>query len=402
MPPLIEMVDLPEEKLKIMLVAGEASGDAHAAKLVNALGAAAPHVRFEFFGAAGEKMRAAGVEAVVRSDHLSIVGLAEIGRALPMFLKVFRALKRAASERRPDAVVLVDFPDFNLKLAKALKKRGFKIIYYISPQIWAWRSYRLRAIRRDVDLLLTILPFEKAWYEKRGFSKVEYVGNPLAREIRAHSTKEEFCARAKLNVAKPIVSLLPGSRHKEIVRIFPPMLETASLMAAENPELQFVAALAANRHRPEVEALIARAKEENRRLPEKLLVTTGETLDALNASDAALVTSGTATLETAIIGTPFAIVYKTSPVNYKLLRPLISVEHFGLVNLIAERRLINEYIQDDFTPEALKREMFRLLEAETNREIRRSLGEVTEKLGRGGASKRAAEAVLREIGIADN
>lgn len=402
MPPLIEMVDLPEEKLKIMLVAGEASGDAHAAKLVNALGAAAPHVRFEFFGAAGEKMRAAGVEAVVRSDHLSIVGLAEIGRALPMFLKVFRALKRAASERRPDAVVLVDFPDFNLKLAKALKKRGFKIIYYISPQIWAWRSYRLRAIRRDVDLLLTILPFEKAWYEKRGFSKVEYVGNPLAREIRAHSTKEEFCARARLNVAKPIVSLLPGSRHKEIVRIFPPMLETASLMAAENPELQFVAALAANRHRPEVEALIARAKEENRRLPEKLLVTTGETLDALNASDAALVTSGTATLETAIIGTPFAIVYKTSPVNYKLLRPLISVEHFGLVNLIAERRLINEYIQDDFTPEALKREMFRLLEAETNREIRRSLGEVTEKLGRGGASKRAAEAVLREIGIADN
>jgi lipid-A-disaccharide synthase len=402
MPPLIEMVDLPEEKLKIMLVAGEASGDAHAAKLVNALGAAAPHVRFEFFGAAGEKMRAAGVEAVVRSDHLSIVGLAEIGRALPMFLKVFRALKRAASERRPDAVVLVDFPDFNLKLAKALKKRGFKIIYYISPQIWAWRSYRLRAIRRDVDLLLTILPFEKAWYEKRGFSKVEYVGNPLAREIRAHSTKEEFCARAGLNVSKPIVSLLPGSRHKEIVRIFPPMLETASLMAAENPELQFVAALAANRHRPEVEALIARAKEENRRLPEKLLVTTGETLDALNASDAALVTSGTATLETAIIGTPFAIVYKTSPVNYKLLRPLISVEHFGLVNLIAERRLINEYIQDDFTPEALKREMFRLLEAETNREIRRSLGEVTEKLGRGGASKRAAEAVLREIGIADN
>jgi lipid-A-disaccharide synthase len=402
MPPLIEMVDLPEEKLKIMLVAGEASGDAHAAKLVNALGAAAPHVRFEFFGAAGEKMRAAGVEAVVRSEHLSSVGLAEIGRALPMFLKVFRALKRAASERRPDAVVLVDFPDFNLKLAKALKKRGFKIIYYISPQIWAWRSYRLRAIRRDVDLLLTILPFEKAWYEKRGFSKVEYVGNPLAREIRAHSTKEEFCARAGLNVAKPIVSLLPGSRHKEIVRIFPPMLETASLMAAENPELQFVAALAANRHRPEVEALIARAKEENRRLPEKLLVTTGETLDALNASDAALVTSGTATLETAIIGTPFAIVYKTSPVNYKLLRPLISVEHFGLVNLIAERRLINEYIQDDFTPEALKREMFRLLEAETNREIRRSLGEVTEKLGRGGASKRAAEAVLREIGIADN
>ena len=243
MPTNAEMVDFVKEKLKIMLVAGEASGDAHAAKLVKALKELAPETRFEFFGAAGEKMRQIGVEAIVKSDHLSIVGLLEIGRALPMFWSVFRKLKRAAIKRKPDAVIFIDFPDFNLKLAKSLKKKKLKTIYYISPQIWAWRGYRLKAIRRDVDLLLTILPFEKDWYERRGFSKVEYVGSPLAREIKAHLTKEDFCKKHNLDDSKPIISLLPGSRHKEIVRIFPSLLETASLMSKENPELQFITAL---------------------------------------------------------------------------------------------------------------------------------------------------------------
>ncbi|CAN5830774.1 lipid-A-disaccharide synthase [soil metagenome] len=391
------MVDLTKEKLKIMLVAGEASGDAHAAKLVKALKELAPETDFEFFGAAGEKMRDAGVEAVVKSDHLSIVGLLEIGRALPMFWSVFRKLKRAAEKRKPDAVVLIDFPDFNLKLAKSLKKRNLKIIYYISPQIWAWRGYRLRAIKRDVDLLLTILPFEKDWYERRGFSKVEYVGSPLAREIKAHLTKEDFCKKHNLDISQPIISLLPGSRHKEIIRIFPPLLETVSLMAKENSELQFIITLASHRHISDIENAMNKAKNNNLKLPEKLLIIEGETLDALNASDAAAVTSGTATLETAIIGTPFAIVYKSSPLNYRLFRPMISVEHFGLVNLIAERRLIKEFIQDDFTPEVLSRELFDLLEAENNEKMRNDLREVSDKLGHGGASKRAAQTILREL-----
>lgn len=397
MPTRTEMVDFGEEKLKIMLVAGEASGDAHAAKLVKAIKELAPESGFEFFGAAGEKMRAAGVEAIVKSDHLSIVGLLEIGRALPMFWSVFQKLKRAAVERKPDAVIFIDFPDFNLKLAKALKKRGLKTIYYISPQIWAWRSYRLRAIRRDVDLLLTILPFEKNWYEKRGFEKVEYVGSPLAREIKAHLTKEEFCAKHGLDDSKPVISLLPGSRHKEIARIFPSMLETASLMANENAEIQFIAALASNRHHSDIENAIIEAKNKDKKTPENFFIIEGETLDALNASDAAAVTSGTATLETAIIGTPFAIVYKTSNINYKLLRPMISVEHFGLVNLIAERRLIKEFIQDEFTPEILSRELFDLLDAKNNKKIRIELAGVADKLGHGGASKRAAQAILREL-----
>lgn len=392
------MVDFGKEKIKIMLVAGEASGDAHAAKLVREIKESAPETDFEFFGSAGEKMRSVGVEPIIKSDNLSIVGLLEIGRALPMFLNVFRKLKKAAVERKPDAVILVDFPEFNLKLARSLKKKSIKTVYYISPQIWAWRSYRLNGIKRDVDLLLTILPFEKDWYEKRGFSKVEYVGSPLAREIKAHQTKEEFCKKHKLDSSKPIISLLPGSRHKEITRIFQPLLETTVLMAEKNPDIQFITALASNRHLSDIEKTISMAKEKNLKLPENFFVIEGETLDALNASDAAAVTSGTATLETAIIGTPFALVYKTSTLNYKIFRPIISVEHFGLVNLIAEQRLIKEFIQHEFTPEILSAELFDLLEPENNKKMRTELAEVSDKLGHGGASKRAAEAILREIG----
>lgn len=383
------------EHLKIMIVAGEASGDTHAARVVRSIREIAPGKNVEFFGAAGHKMREAGVEAVVESDGLSIVGLAEIARALPMFHNAFQKLKKAAIERRPDAVVLVDFPDFNLKLAKSLKKQGFKIIYYISPQFWAWRKYRVETVRKYVDLMITILPFEKKWYTEQGIDKVVYVGSPVAREVHADHTKEEFRAKHGLDPAKPIVSLLPGSRHKELIRILPPMLETAAVMAERDPSIQFVIALAPVRGEEEVTAAIGNMK--GRVLPNVLKVIKGETYDAVKASDAAAVTSGTATLETGILGTPMAIVYKTSSVNYKLLRPLISVDHFGLINLIAGERLAVELIQDDFTPQTLADEMFRLLQPEVNSNMRRRLTEVTDTLGHGGASKRAAEAILGEI-----
>lgn len=376
-----------------MLVVGEPSGDTHAAKLVRALRELAPDAEFEFFGATSHRLREAGVQEIVNADDFSIVGLPEIARALPMFWKDFQKLKKAAIARKPDAVVLVDFPDFNLRLAKTLKKQGLKIIYYISPQLWAWRKYRVKTVEKSVDLLLTILPFEKNWYEKQGIRHVEYVGNPTVREVHSNLTKEQFCAIHELDAAKPIIALLAGSRHKEIVRILPVLLETAALMEKQNAELQFVVALAANRKIAEVEEAKTMAKNS----PKNLTIVQNETHEALNASDAAAVTSGTATLETAIIGTPMAIVYKTSPLNYKLLRPLISVPHFGLINLIAEERLAKELIQDDFTPETLSDELFRLLEPAENQQMRGKLRETVEKLGRGGASKRAAGFILREI-----
>src|SRR2546423_3644077 len=223
------MTEPSSKALRMMIVAGEPSGDAHAAALVRALrdewGAA-----LEFFGSTGAAMRAAGVESIVKADELAIVGLAEIAAALPKFWDAYRRLRRAALERKPRAVILVDWPDFNLRLAHTLHRRGLKIIYYISPQLWAWRSHRVRNIRRDVDLLLTILPFEKGWYDERGVRHVEFVGHPLAGEVSAQYGREEFCRRNGLDASRPIVALLPGSRHKEFQKILPPMLAAASII----------------------------------------------------------------------------------------------------------------------------------------------------------------------------
>ncbi len=383
------------KQIKLMLVAGEASGDSHAAHLVERLREMAPDVDFSFFGLTGEKMRAERVETIVRADDLAIMGLLEIGRALSKFWRVFQALKKAAVERKPDAVVLIDFPDFNLPLAKSLRKLGFKIIYYVSPQLWAWRSHRVRAVRRDVDLLLAILPFEKKWYARRGFSRVAYVGHPMVGEISPNLSREAFCRKHGLNSAEPIISLLPGSRRKEIARILPPMLEAADILRREIPTIQFVIAQAATRTRGEIEEII---KTSNSNL-QTFVIAQNETRETLNASDAAAVASGTATLETALVGTPLVVCYKVSAHNWHTLRYLINVPHYGLVNLIAEERLATELIQGDLTGERLAAELQKLLEPDVNQEMRRRLKETVAKLGKGGASRLAAEKILEFLQI---
>jgi lipid-A-disaccharide synthase len=382
-----------EKVNKVMIVAGETSGDGHAAKLADAILDIEPNSTF--FGCAGPKMRAVGVEAIVNADDLSIVGLPEIAAALPKFLNVYHRLVKAAEARKPDVVILVDFPEFNLKLARSLKKRGFKIVYYISPQLWAWRKYRIRTIKNQIDLLISILPFEKQWYADHGVEHVEYVGSPLAREVHADLSKEDFCRKHGLDPERPIVSLLPGSRHKEIVKILPELLRTAALMLGKDTTIQFIVAFASDRHSGELENTLNLLSESDRKRLENILCVFGETYDALNASDAAAVTSGTATLETGIIGTPMAIVYKTSSFNYKLMRPMIDVEHFGLINLIAGERVAKELIQDDFTAKTLSDELFGLLEANENAAVRSRLDAAADKLGHGGASKRAAQAIVK-------
>ena len=383
-----------------MLVAGEPSGDAHAAALVRALRERAADASFEFFGATGREMRAAGVESVIREDDLAITGLLEIGRALPRFWRAYRALKRAARERRPDAVVLVDWPDFNLALARALRRRGgLRTIYYISPQLWAWRSHRTRNIRRDVDLLLAILPFEPPWYAARGITHVEFVGHPLAGEVHARASREEFCRRHKLDPARPIIALLPGSRRKELQRILPHMLDAARILARTHADAQFVVALASNRAPSEAEAIIAAANANDSPLSPQttLRVTQHETREALGAADAAAVASGTATLEAALIGTPLVVVYKESAINWHILGSLINTEHFGLINLIAGRRLATELMQNDFNGDTLARELDKLLDKEANENMRAQLRDATARLGTAGASQRAADAILRAL-----
>jgi len=385
-----------DKTLRLMIVAGEASGDAHAAALVRALGERAPDARLECFGATGRELRAAGVESIVEIDQLAIVGLLEIGRALPKFWRVFRRLRDAAIARRPDAVVLVDWPDFNLRLARALHRRGLRVIYYISPQLWAWRAHRVRALARDVDLLLAILPFEPEWYARRGVAHVEFVGHPLAGAVHARFDRAEFCRRHELDTSRPIIALLPGSRHKELARILPHMLEAAQIISRTRPDAQFVVALAPNRSPTEAVPLIAAAMSTDSSVPALRLVE-HETREAVAAADAAAVASGTATLETALLATPLVVVYKESFLNWNILGRLITTEHYGLVNLVAGSRLAPELMQHDFTPARLAEELLKLLDEEQNQTMRTRLREATARLGTGGASTRAADAVLRAL-----
>ena len=376
------------KRYQLMIVAGEPSGDAHAAALVEALKNNSHDVEFDFFGATGPLMRAAGVETVVNSDELAIMGILEVARALPKFLAAFRTLKQAALERSPDAVVLVDWPEFNLRLATALHRRGRKIIYYISPQLWAWRPRRISTIKRDIDLLLSILPFEAEWFKARGVDHVQFVGHPLAGEVRARFGREEFCRRHDLNPSQPIVSLLPGSRRKELQRILPPMLAAVAKLNAVRPEIQCVVVVAPSRTIEETKQIVG---QQNGAASIKLVQ--GETREALAASDAAAVASGTATLEAALLETPMVVVYKESAVNWHTLGRLITVSHYGLVNLVAGKEIARELMQNDLTAENLTRELLTLLEPRTNKIAREQLAEVAHRLGEGGASERAAELI---------
>jgi lipid-A-disaccharide synthase len=376
--------------LSFLIVAGEPSGDAHAASLVRSLHGLSAGNDFKFFGSTGAQMRAAGVESIVKADELAILGLWEIGRALPKFWRAFGQLKQAAAQRKPDAAILVDWPDFNLRLARWLHRRGIPVIYYISPQLWAWRSHRARNIQRDVDLLLSILPFEKDWYAARGITNVEYVGHPLTGEVRAEYDRDEFCRRHNLDPSKPIVALLPGSRHKELVRILPPMLDGAALLKRHDENIQIVVVVAPNRSIEEAQSIAA-----THDASPSVLFIHDETREALAAADAAAIASGTATLEAALLATPMVIVYKESTINWHALGSLITTEHYGLVNLIAGRRLATELIQDDFTGQSLAREILKLLDRNRNAEMRRELKKVTQRIGEAGASERAAHAILR-------
>ena len=358
-----------------MIVAGEPSGDAHAAALVKAL---RERAELDFFGATGPLMREAGVETIVNSDELAIMGIVEVGRVFSKFLSAFRKLKAAAIQRSPDAVVLVDWPEFNLRLASALHRRGLRVIYYISPQLWAWRPGRVSRIERDVDLLLSILPFEVDWYKAHHVDHVKFVGHPLSGEVKARYGREEFCRLNDLDPSRPIVSFLPGSRIKELQRILPPMLDAIKLLP---PNVQPVVVVAPSRTAEETRA-------------ENIKLIQHQTREALAASDAAAIASGTATLEAALLETPMVVVYKESTINWHTLGRLITVPHFGLVNLVAGKEIAKELMQDQLLGENLAHEILKLLEPETNKAMRATLRDIAHKLGDPGASERAAELII--------
>ncbi|HYP29098.1 MAG TPA: lipid-A-disaccharide synthase [Blastocatellia bacterium] len=413
--------------LRIMLVAGEASGDKHGASLVRALKGVSPGTRFEFFGSGGEEMRGEGVDTLVDARDVAIMGIPEIIRAFGRLYGAYRKLILAARERRPDVVVLIDWPDFNMRVARRLRRDGFRIIYYISPQIWAWRRYRVRAIRRDVDRMLVILPFEEEFYKSESV-EVEYVGHPLAEAVRVSSTREEFARRHGLDIARPIIALLPGSRHKEIHYHLPELLDAAKRLSRAGfkvgagarvpshevsgrsqdfsgsiPSLhapQFVVPLASTVDRAQVERIMSEARLSGGASPDVTLVE-HDLYDALGHAEVAVVASGTATVEAALVGTPMVIIYKGSEINWRLIRPLIHLDTFGMANLIAGRRIVPELMQKDVTGEKIAREVEAILSdpARLSR-MREDLAEVRARLTRaeGRGPERAARAVLRMIG----
>jgi lipid-A-disaccharide synthase len=374
-------------KVRLMLVAGEASGDKHGALLVEALRALKPQTEFEFFGAGGDEMRAAGVETLVDAREVAIMGVLEVAASLKKFLRAFRLLRDAARERKPDAVILIDWPEFNLRLARRLTRDRQRVIYYISPQVWAWRSYRVRQIRRDVEKMLVILPFEQDYYGARGV-QVEYVGHPLLDSVRVSATRAEFCAKYHFNPSNPLVALLPGSRRKELHYILPPMIEAARLLHSSRPDIQFLLPLAPTITRAEADQVMAESGGAVR-------VIERDTHNAIAASDLSLVASGTATLETAIIGTPLIVVYKASQLNWWLFKPLINVPFVGMPNLIAGREVAPELLQDALNAGNLAQQITALLDdPQRLRQSRAELAAVRARLGEANASERAAQAVL--------
>jgi lipid-A-disaccharide synthase len=420
-----------------MIVAGGASGDRHGAALAQALKRLNPEIKYDLFGSGGEEMRAAEVETLVDARDVGIIGVPEIARAIGKLYRAYRTLLTAARTRRPSAIVLIDWPDFNMRLAKKLHREGFKVIYYISPQVWAWRKYRIRALRRDVDRMLVILPFEEEFYRRAGLD-VRYVGHPLAEAVRITVSREEFCRRHGLDPERPIVSLLPGSRHKEIHYHLPVMLDAAIRLrglslpvsdcrvaidaesqisnqrsAPGNLQVsgqtaigsqQFVVALASTVRREDVRAAIEQAQLAARDKGEhgdlSVTIVEADTYNALGYSEFAVVASGTATVEAALAGTPMVIIYRGSELNWRLIRPLIHLDTFGMVNLIAGRRIVPELIQHDVTGARIASEVEAMLsDAVRLDRMRRDLEQVREKLEAGGVSgaDRAARAVVQAI-----
>lgn len=370
--------------MQLLIVAGEASGDKHGANLVRAMRAERPDIEWEVFGAGGGDMREAGVDLIADVRELAIMGALEVGRALGKFLNVFRQLCDAARTRRPDLVILIDWPEFNLRLAKKLHRDGHRVVYYISPQIWAWRSYRIHAIKRHIERMLVILPFEADYYAHRGVD-VDYVGHPLLDSVKVTAPSAEFRNRHGLDAARPVVAMLPGSRHSEVKYILPPFLDAAKFLSRKRPELQFLLALAPTIARDD---LIGE-------LPDSVKPVYGDTYNAVAAADLAVVASGTATLETAILGTPLIVVYRASALNWLLFRPLINVPYVGLPNLIAERKIAPELLQDQLNSGRLAQEITDLLDDRSRlNEQRLALSEVRCRLGEPNASVRAARRII--------
>ena len=375
------------ESKKILIVAGEASGDLHGSSLIRELRNLNSHI--ELFGVGGDRMKEEGLELVYHIDKLSVMGFFEVLSKLRLIREVMKKMLTLAEEKKPDLVVLIDYPGFNLRFARKVKKMGIPITYYISPQVWAWGGNRVTKMRGLIDKMIVIFPFEEEIYKNFDID-CEFVGHPLLEVVRAVLSKEDFRSRFDLRKKEVLLGLLPGSRWQEVESILPIMVETAELLGSRIRNLRVMLGLASTLKKERVQTILDQFKS-------RVEIVEDLTYDLMKHSDVLLVTSGTATLESAILGTPFLVLYKTSFWTYLFAKSLVSIPNVALANVVAGKRIVPEYIQSKAVPKDVAEETYDILSTKQRyKSIQNELSSVKEKIGEAGASKRAAQ-IINEI-----
>ncbi|MBN2225191.1 MAG: lipid-A-disaccharide synthase [Deltaproteobacteria bacterium] len=369
----------PAEK-RVLIVAGEASGDLYGGRLIREVTRLAPGV--SFFGVGGASMREAGLSALCRSEDITVVGLFEVIRHLGVIRRALKAVTESIRTTRPDLVLLIDFPDFNFRVARAAAKSGVRVFYYISPQVWAWRRGRVKTLARLVDKMIVIFPFEVDIYKEAGVD-VEFLGHPLVDVVRGRL--ENLTIEKKGN---PVIALLPGSRKGEIERHMPVMCEAARIIRDKVPNASFTMPLAPTLVREDVQHHLADC-------PVPIAVREGAFHEVVKSADVAVVSSGTATVETALLTTPMVVIYRLNPLTFFLARRLIRVPYIAMVNLVSSRRVVPELIQDEASAEGIAREVLTILNDNAVRDrMKQDLREVGRIIGEPGASERIAHKVV--------
>ncbi|MHB8174856.1 MAG: lipid-A-disaccharide synthase [Nitrospirota bacterium] len=374
---------------KIMIIAGEASGDLHGGKLASALKRLRPDT--DIFGMGGQMMREAGVRTLQDISTLAVVGIWEVLTHFKDIKTAFRLMEDTITNERPDVLVLIDYPDFNLRMAGKARKAGVKVVYYVSPQVWAWRRGRIKHIAKVVDRMLVVFPFEEALYNEAGV-KCSFVGHPLMDEEAETRPKAELADKFGLDPQKPVIGLLPGSRKKELHFHLPVMLKSLSLIKDKMPEVQAVIPVAPTLSLEDFKDYIKGCEE--------VRLIRDDVSGVMSLMDAGIVASGTATLQTALRQKPMVIIYRLSPFTYWLGKMLIDVPFIGMPNLVAGKETVPELIQHDASPDRISSLILKMFyDKAYYGSIVRDLGEVRRKLGGPGASERAAVEVLKEAGI---
>lgn len=376
------------EQKQVLIVAGEASGDHHAARLIQQVHQSHPDIHFAGIG--GEHMRAAGVEIMVDAADMAVVGLVEVLAHYPTLHAALQTMRRALAERKPDLLILVDYPDFNLRLAKTAKELGIKVLFYISPQIWAWRQKRVYKIKKLVDMMAVVFPFESHFYEQAGVP-VRFVGHPLVDEVHSALSKTEAQQAFGLDPARPVLGLFPGSRRGEIKRLLPTFLEAAQRIQQQMPEVQFIL--------PRATTL----KEELLReyldpCPLEITLVAGRSYDVMRSCDSIISASGTATLEIALMQVPLVVAYRIAPLSYAIMSRLVKVDHIALCNIVAGERIAPELIQHDAQPERIAQATLELLQDSRERQrMQEKMKHIRERLGESGASRKIAQLCLEML-----